>query len=72
LSSGSRKIRSSRPGAGKMAQQLRAQTSLSEVLSSIPSNHIRGSSQLPVIGSDALFWHVGIYADKTLIHIKYM
>jgi hypothetical protein len=41
-------------GAGEMAQWLRALTALPEVLSSIPSNHMVGGSQLSIMGSDAL------------------
>jgi hypothetical protein len=42
---------------------------LPEVLSSIPSNHM---VTLPsVLGSDALFWHTGVHADRALIHNKY-
>jgi hypothetical protein len=44
-----------------MAQRLRALAALPEVLSSIPSNHM---------GSDALFWHAGVYEDRALIYIK--
>jgi hypothetical protein len=39
-----------------MAQQLRALTSLSEVLSSILSNHMVAHNGGSVVGSDALFW----------------
>ena len=48
-------------GAGEMALQLRTPVALPEVLSSIPSNHM---------GSDALFWHAGVYEDRALIYIK--
>jgi hypothetical protein len=34
------------PGAGEMAQQLRALTALPEVLSSIPSNHMEAHNHL--------------------------
>jgi hypothetical protein len=37
-------------GVGEMAQQLRALTALSEVLSSIPSNHMVASSPGPSSG----------------------
>jgi hypothetical protein len=39
-----------------MAQWLKA---LPEALSLIPSNHLVAYNQ----GSDALFWHAGVYAD---------
>ena len=29
-----------------------------------------GSSQPSVMGSDGLFWHTGVHADRSLIHIK--
>jgi hypothetical protein len=56
--------------AGEMAQQLRTLTDLSEVLSSIPatpSNHMVAHNQ-SVMGSDALFWHIGVHADRALLH----
>jgi hypothetical protein len=48
-----------------MAQGLRALTSLPEVPSSIPSNHVVAHNHL-TMGSDAVFWH----ADTVLIDIK--
>jgi hypothetical protein len=39
-------------------------SALPEVPSSIPTNHKVLTSIYK--GSDALFWHIGIYADKTL------
>jgi hypothetical protein len=48
------KLTKSKPTrAGEMAQGLRALMALPEVLSSIPSNHMRC-----IIESDALFWYV--------------
>ena len=44
-------------GAGELAQQLKAQTALSKVLSSSPSNQHDGS-QPSVMRSDTLFWCV--------------
>jgi hypothetical protein len=29
-----------------------------------------GGSQPPVMGSDALSWHTGVHADRTVIYIK--
>ena len=29
-----------------------------------------GGSQPSVMGSDALFWHTGVHADRALIYIK--
>jgi hypothetical protein len=54
---------------GEMAQRLRALATLPEVLSSIPSNHMV-ALQPSTMGSDALFWHTGVYADKISIYIK--
>ena len=54
-------------GAGEMAQQLRALATLPEVRSSIPSNHLVACDHLQK-GSDALFWHAGVHADRALIH----
>jgi hypothetical protein len=52
-----------------MAQWLRALTALSEVLSSIPSNHIpHGGSQPSVIASDSFFWCVQRQNTHTYIH----
>jgi hypothetical protein len=39
-------LNSEQKGAGEMAQQLKAPTALSEVLSSIPSNHIVAHNHL--------------------------
>ena len=47
-----------KPWAGEMAHRLRALTVLPEVLSSIPSNPMVAHTQLSVMGSDVLFWHV--------------
>jgi hypothetical protein len=49
-------------GAGEMAQQLRALTSLPEVLSSIPSNHMVAHNHLY-----ALFWWVSEDSHSVLI-----
>lgn len=49
-----------------MAERLRAPAALLEVLSSIPSK--RGSQS--IMGSGVFFWHVGIYADRTLYIIN--
>lgn len=32
------------------------------------SQQIDGGSQLSIMGSDALFWHAGIHAGRSLIH----
>jgi hypothetical protein len=34
------------------------------------SQHPHGGSQPSVMGSDALFWHAGVHADRALICIK--
>lgn len=34
------------------------------------SQHPYCGSQLSIMGSDALYWHVGIHADKAFIHLK--
>ena len=47
-----------------MAQWLRALNALPEVLSSISSIHMVAH------GSDALSWHVGVHADRALLHFK--
>jgi hypothetical protein len=49
---------------GKVAQQLGTLPGLSEVLSSIPSNHMVAQSS--ILGSDALFWDAGVYTGSTL------
>lgn len=51
-----------------MAQWLQALAALSEVLSSILSNH--GGSQPSVRESDALFWPADVYAVNTLTFKK--
>ena len=48
--------------AGEMAQQLRALTVLREFKSQQP----HGGSQPSIMRSGALFWCVGIHADRTL------
>ena len=52
-----------------MAQWLRALAVFPEVLSSIPRNYI-GGLQPSIIGSDALFWDSGIYADRAFIYTR--
>jgi hypothetical protein len=48
-----------------MAQWLRALTALPEALSSIPSNLMVAHNHLMLKReSDALFWHVGVYAAE--------
>jgi hypothetical protein len=49
-------LKKSLPGAGEMAQQLRALTALLEVLSPIPSNHVMA--------------HNHLYSYSVLIYIK--
>jgi hypothetical protein len=41
---------------------------LPKVQNSIPSNHM--VAQPSIMGSDALFWHAGIRADRALIRLK--
>jgi hypothetical protein len=50
-------------GVRYMSQWLRALSLLPEVLSSIPSNHM-----VTVMGSDTLFCHTGVHADKGCVH----
>jgi hypothetical protein len=47
----------------------RALAVLLEVLG-FNSQQPHGGSQPSVMGSDALFWHTGIHADRVLIYIK--
>jgi hypothetical protein len=49
-----------------MAGRLRAMTALTEVLSSVPSNHTVLTATCDE--SDAQFWHAGAQADKVLIN----
>jgi hypothetical protein len=51
-------------GAGEKAQWLRALTALPENLNSATT----GGSQPSIMGSDALYWNVGVHADRALIH----
>jgi len=51
-----------------MAQRLRALAALPEVLPEFNSQQPHGGSQPSVMGSDALFWHTGVHADRALIH----
>jgi hypothetical protein len=53
-------------GAGEMAQRLRAQAALPEVLSSVPSNHIVAHNHLSVMRLGAIFWPASIHAVRTL------
>ena len=53
----------------EMTQWLRGLAALSEVLSSIPNNHMVVHKPF-ILGSDALFWHAVIYADRAHIYIK--
>ena len=32
------------------------------------SQQLHGGSQASIMGSDALFWHAGVHADRALIH----
>jgi hypothetical protein len=32
------------------------------------SQQPHGGSQASIVGSDALFWHAGVHADRALIH----
>jgi hypothetical protein len=50
-----------------MAQRLRALVALPEDLSSNPRTHTMPHNH-SVVGSDALFWHTGVNADRALIH----
>lgn len=34
------------------------------------SQQSHGGSQLPVMSSDALFWHVKVHADRAFVYIK--
>jgi hypothetical protein len=52
-----------------MAQQLRALSALPEFFG-INSQQPHGGSQPFIMGSDVLFWHAGVYADRALIYIK--
>jgi hypothetical protein len=61
-------------GAGVMAQRFRALAALPEVPSSTPNNHIMAhnhlnGSQPSIMGSDVLFWHTDVYADRAFIYI---
>ena len=53
----SRLVTNNSTGAGEVAQQVRAPAALLEVLS------IDGS-QPSIMGSDALFWHTSVHADR--------
>jgi hypothetical protein len=53
-----------------MAQWLRAQAALPEVLSSIPSNHMVTHNHLYIMRSWALFWHAGVHADTQTLNFK--
>lgn len=50
-----------------IAEQLRAQAALTEVLS-LNSQHRHGGSGQSIKGSDALLWSAGILADRALIY----
>ena len=54
-------------GTGEMVQILIALADLPEAL----SNFQYGSSQLSVMGSDALFWCAGVHADRSLLFTRY-
>ena len=34
------------------------------------SQQPHGSSQPPVMGSDFLFWHVGVHGDRIVLHLN--
>jgi hypothetical protein len=54
---------------GEMTQWLRT----AFVLPAVPkfnSQQPQGGSQPSVMGSDALFWHAGVYTDRTVIYLK--
>jgi hypothetical protein len=51
-------------GTGEIAQQLRTLAALPQ----FNSQHPDGGSWPSVKGSDALFWHAGVTADRALIH----
>ena len=52
-----------------MAQWLRALVSSSKG-PEFNSQQPHGGSQPSVMGSDALFWHAGVHADRALIYIN--
>jgi hypothetical protein len=52
-----------------MAQWLRALAALSEILSSIPSNHM-AAHEIDIMGSNVLFWCADRHADKAPIYIR--
>lgn len=57
----SRLVTNNSTGAGEVAQQVRAPAALLEVLSidGLPPS---------IMGSDVLFWHTGVRADRALNH----
>jgi hypothetical protein len=55
-------------GAREMAQQLRILAALPRG-SEFNSQQPHDGSQLSIMGSDPLFWHEGVHADRTLIYI---
>jgi hypothetical protein len=61
------KSRSQSRGAGEMTLCLRVCSTRGIVFN---SQQPHGGSQLSIMGSDALFWHAVVYADKTLIYTK--
>jgi hypothetical protein len=54
-------------GAREVAQLLRAPAALPAEFN---SQQPHGGSRPSITGSDALFWHAGVYADKAAIYIK--
>jgi hypothetical protein len=54
-------------GAAKIAQQLRALAGIPEFNSQQPTTW--WLTTIYKIGSDALFWYAGIYADKVYINV---
>jgi hypothetical protein len=51
-----------------MAQQVRVLAACSSTGPEFYSHQPHGSPQPSVMGSDALFWHTDVHADRALIH----